>query len=165
MGVSTDGQICYGVLLGEEGEGELPWIDEGESYGDLDEWWLSVVLGFRPSLEIYNEQGDYKDGKEPSKEVIDAYYKERRDFIESHPKIPVEVVNSCSGDYPQWILAIPRTVKKAHRGYPEQFVPGSLKVTQKEHDELIAFCEKHKIEPANANIGTVTGWWLSSYWG
>ena len=39
MGVSTDGQICFGIAFEECTE--FPW-DSEEYDGDIDAWWLSL---------------------------------------------------------------------------------------------------------------------------
>lgn len=157
MGVSTDGQICYGVILDEDEES--PWQDEIFD-GDIDEWWVYYILGFKHSFEIYTQAGEYINGVEPSKDRINQYYQEKRDFEQANQKLPVELVNYCSGDYPMYILAIPDTCNSARRGYPEKFNPGKLTVTSEQIQVLLDFCEKYAIkykgEPA---------WYLSSYWG
>jgi len=157
MGTSTDGQICYGVLI-EEGT-LLPW-DNDEYDGDIEDWWIYGVLGFKHSFEIYDKDGNFIDGVQPSQEKLDAYYSERRKFEEQNEKLPVELVNCCSGDYPMWIIALPRTIINAKRGYPESFNPAQLKISNKEKELLFAFCKKFKIEMTD-----VPRWWLSSYWG
>jgi len=75
MGTTTNGVICYGIQFDEDTE--FPWNDkeyEGENYdGDIDRWWLYDVLGFKHSFEIYGDDGNYIDGKEPSTEDYLAY--------------------------------------------------------------------------------------------
>jgi hypothetical protein len=66
MGVSTDGQIGYGVVF-EEGY-KFPW-DKYPS-GDIEDWWTEEVLGFKHSFEIYDIDGGYIGGQEPSRERI-----------------------------------------------------------------------------------------------
>ena len=156
MGVSTNGQICYGILFEEDTE--FPW--EGHD-GDIEDWWLTKVLGFKHSFEIYTEEGEYIGGKEPDKSVIDKYYFEKKKFEDSHPKVPVTLVNVCSCENPQYILAIPSTVKTARRGYPERFQPSLLTahLTIEQIDALTEFCETHKIEYEGE-----PGWYLSSEW-
>lgn len=109
MGVSTDGQICYGILF-EEGV-EFPWDDERFD-GDMDDWWLFEVLKFRHSFEIYDPDGNYIDGTRPSQERISEYYNESREFLKANP-CPVTKVTHCSCDYPMCILAVPHTFKYA----------------------------------------------------
>lgn len=155
MGVSTNGQICYGVILDEEEE--YPWQEFDD---DIDEWWTCGILGFKHSFEMFTPEGNWIGGKEWPREERDKYYQEKRDFEQANPKLPVELVNYCSGDYPMWILAIPDTCNSARRGYPESFNPADLIVTDEQKQGLIEFCEKYgikyQIEPS---------WYLSSYWG
>src|SRR5690348_13757855 len=104
MGVSTDGQICFGILLGdEEDDLELPWDDK--RYEDLDDWWIDGVHGYKPPFELFDADGNYINGERPSEETIKAYYAPRWEFEKQHP-IPVKLVNGCSGNYPVWILAL-----------------------------------------------------------
>jgi hypothetical protein len=152
MGQSTDGQICFGIKF-DEGF-EFPWKD------DLEDFWLEKVLGFQRSFQLFDNDGEYIDGIKPPQSVIDKYLQEKSDFEESHPQCPFELVNYCSWECPEYILAIKRTCKSANRGYPDQFDPSTLTVTKEEIESLIDFCHKHEIicesEPA---------WYLSSYWG
>ena len=152
MGVSTDGQICFGTAF-EEGM-EFPW-DSDEYDEDIEGWWICAIHKYRPSFEIYDNKGEYLEGVKPSDEKINEYYRALRDFKNAHP-LPVELVRHCSGDYPMYILAIPRTIKKASRGYPEEIKPSEMIVTQDEHDLLIEFCKTHDIE------AEAPRWWLSS---
>ena len=126
MGVSTDGQICFGILF-DEGF-EFPW-DSNEFEGDIEGWWTFDVLEFRHSFEIFTPEGEYLGGERPPEERITEYFRERREFTERNPELPVELVNCCSGDCPMYILAIPKTCYSASRGYPEELDPQKLTVT------------------------------------
>ena len=157
MGASTDGQICYGIVS-EEGI-EFPW-DTEQFEGDIDEWWIRDVLGFRHSFEIYDRDGEYIGGEQPPQEKISRYHEEKRVFKENNPKLPVELVNYCSGEYPMYILAIPETCNSARRGYPTEFDPASMVVTDEQKQSLINICNAYGIEFENE-----PAWYLSSYWG
>ena len=157
MGVSTDGQICYGIRF--EDEFQFPW-DAEEWEGDIEAWWVEHVNGYRPPFRLYDEKGEYLNGVKPSKETLDAYFNPLWEFKKSHP-VPVELVNACSGDYPVWILAAKGLTITANRGYPQSFEPSSLVATGKKTVELIEFCEKYDIETG----GEEPKWWLSSYYG
>jgi hypothetical protein len=157
MGVSTDGQICYGIKFDEDVE--FPWRTDEWDY-DMETWWIEGVLGFKYSFEIFDEKGNYKDGKEPPQEIISAYFQERRDFERTADVLPVSMVNYCSGEYPEYILAVPRTCMSASRGYPQEFNPNELIVSEEEKQSLIEFCKRFDIE-----IPDEPRWWLSSYWG
>lgn len=156
MGVSTDGQIGFGVVF-EEGY-EFPW--DKHTSEDIDDWWTEEVLGFKHSFEIYDEKGNYIGGEKPPQETIDRYYKEWSDFRDSHPKVPVELINYCSGDYPMYMLAVPSSCKSNSRGDAEEFDPAALRVTDAEKQTLLDFCKKYKLKYEKG-----PGWYLTSYWG
>jgi hypothetical protein len=155
MGVSTDGQICFGNVY-EEGF-EFPW-DAEPFDGDYEEWWRKE-RGFQHSFEIYDEEGEYLNGVRPAPESIDAYHKEQLDFDTANP-FPLELVNYCSGDYPMWILAVPSSCRSNNRGYAERFNPSELVVTDEEVKVLHDFCVKYDLIPEED-----AGWYLTSYWG
>lgn len=154
MGVSTDGQISYGVAI-EEGF-ELPWAD----HDDIESWWREVVHGYKPPFELYTEDGsEYIGGEKPSSSRISEYYDHRRDFDKDHP-IPIDVVLHCSYDYPMYIIAIKGTTKKAWRGYPVAFLPEELIISEKGEKDLKEFMEKYI-----PDVEFKPNWYLSSLWG
>jgi hypothetical protein len=159
MSTSTDGQICFGVLIGDEDEVSLPWKDE-EWDGDIEHWWIYKVLGFKHSFEVFDEKGDYLPGFNKDSKEIDQYFKEKREFKKNCLQCPVEPVNCCSLDYPSWILAVPSTVITASRGEPQEFKPENLRVTIDEVSNLLKFCSDYEIE-----FEGDPHWYLSSYWG
>jgi len=74
-------------------------------------------------------------------------------------KIPFNVVNVCSLEYPLYILCVPSSFMYAGRGQPVSFDLSELKVSEEEVAALLTFCAQYGIEhepPA---------WYLSSYWG
>lgn len=151
MSVSTDGQICFGNVYEEDFE--FPWENH-----DIESWWRKEC-GFKPSVELYDESGEYVNGVKPSQDVIDAYYKEHRDFDLAHV-LPVELVNYCSGEFPMWIIAVPSSCRSNNRGYAERFEPGDLTVTKDEIATLRDFCIKYDLIPSED-----AGWYLTSCWG
>lgn len=152
MGTSTDGQISYGVEI-EEGY-EFPW----DEHGDMEEWWQEIN-GYAPDWCPFTEDGDYKEGVERGDPRISEYFDHKREWMKKNP-LPVEIVVHCSYDYPMYIIAVPGTVLKNSRGYPEEFKPWELEVTGIETLDLIEFCTKHSIE----YIGE-PAWRLTSLWG
>jgi len=158
MGVSTDGQICFGIAFNEEGA-TFPW-DSDEYDGDIEDWWIYAVQGYQRPFEIFDADGEYLEGICPSRERIAEYYQLWHDFKESRPALPIALVLHCSYDFPMYILAVPRTVKVASRGYPEEITPSEMVITQEERDLLVNFCEEHNIEAEDK-----PRWWLSSMWG
>lgn len=154
MSTSTDGQICFGILI-EEG-GDLPWEDD--EYGGYPEDWWEEINGYQKPFEIYDEKG----GRLPNitENMVDEYYAHNRQWHKDNP-LPFELVNYCSCDYPMYILTLPETRMNANRGYPEPFEPNDLVVSAERAMELVHFCEKYGID-----IGEeYPRWWLSSYWG
>ena len=158
MSQSTDGHICFGILL-EEGAGPFPWDEDDEyGYGDIEEWWRKIN-GYKPPFEIWEEHvAEYLPGV--TLEMKDEYYNHRRDWKKVNP-VPVELVNYCSCDYPMYIIALSETCKNANRGYPEAFEPNDLVVSAERAMELINFCKKYGIDMGEE----YPRWWLSSYWG
>lgn len=154
MTVSTNAQICYGVTFDEDFE--FPWDDE--KYEEIDDWWLHEVHGFKPSVELFGPDGEYLNGIEPSKEDVSRYFGEQRDFLKAHP-LPVGLVNYCSCDYPMIILAVPRTVITARRGYPSAFNPFDLTVALEEREALLKFLSDHGLDQLQN-----PAWILSSLW-
>lgn len=154
MTTATDAQLCYGIAFDEDTE--FPWSGE-EFDGEIEIWWRQM-LGYRPSFEIFDEDGNWPDGVEPPEERIDAYFEERENFDRDHPALPVEVVHHCSANHPMYILAVPVTSIVAKRGYPVAVKPETLYVPPAKVDALIAFCNAHGI-PASP-----PKWWLSSLW-
>ena len=152
MITSTDGQICYGVAF-EEGF-EFPWGD-----GEIEDWWSYTVHGFNPSFELFDADGNYLNGREPSKDEIRRYFEERQVFDAAH-SLPVSLVNYCSGDYPMYALAVPSTVLTATRGSPTMVYPESIMVADDERAELLKFFADHGIDAP-----TEPAWLLTSYWG
>jgi len=132
MGVSTDGIIVYGIQFED---GELPWSGND----DIEEWW-NEETGFKGSVNS------------------DSYYDDIRAHQQKNP-MPVEVVWHCSYDYPMFILSLPGKSISASRGYPTEFNPAELTVTEAEHKVLKDFCEKYDIKY------TVPKWVVCSMWG
>jgi hypothetical protein len=153
MGVSTDGILCYGVEVEEESE--LPWKD-----GDIGDWWIKDVKGWKPSIEIYTPEGEYINEKRPDDKLVDQYYDERSAFKEKNP-CPVEIVVHCSYDYPMYIIAIPRTVTSASRGYVEEIKPLEMIIKNGEREALMEFCKTYNVSITDE----YPKWILASLWG
>lgn len=155
MGVSTDGQICYGVMFDEDFE--FPWLCE-EFSGDEDEWWL-VASGYKYDGPELFKDGWYIEGLNQDSPEVRAYFASRATWREAHP-MPVRTVNYCSYEYPMYIIATPSSFKRALRGYAEKFAPSELVPNSDEVEALIKFCREYLgIEDAQPE------WYLSSLWG
>lgn len=163
MGVSTDGQISFGISFPEEYT--FPWSDDRWG-GDENEWWIVGVRRYKPPFQLYDESGEYIDGVKPSEEKISEFYRHKRDFKKENP-MPVEIVRHCSYDYPMYIIAAPGTHIKNSRGYPEIFEPEKMSVTKKQIDDVIEFCEKYCApkDKYDEFPEMKPHWYLTSMWG
>jgi hypothetical protein len=165
MGVSTDGQLCYGIPFPERFR--FPWNDDNDEYSqDQDEWWRKIN-GYKPPFEIYNKDGEYLNGNKPPEDVIDKYYEHRREWEKANP-FPVEIVNYCSGECPMYMVAVKESLKKNSRGYPEVIDTSKLEVTEDQHYILLDFIKKYlkdAIDENDEEIPLEPKWYLSSYWG
>lgn len=136
MGISTNAHICYGILFEEDFE--FPWEQEKYLDGDLEEWWLKIN-NYKSPFELFDEHGGYLNGKNPTDTELTTWYDHKKNFLEQK-KIPIELVNCCSGNYPIYIVAIPSTVLTASRGYPITVVLSNLIFSTQERQALIDFC-------------------------
>ena len=155
--LSTDGQICFGVAF-DEGH-EFPWDDEKYS-ADLEDWWIEKIQGYKRPFEMFTEAGEWIGGKEWPQEKKDEYYNHKEKFVKKAPKLPVTLVNYCSGDCPMYILAVPSSYKNNNRGYAEEFDPQKLTVTPEEVAALLAFINEYVDKKKHS-----PKWLLTSFWG
>ena len=144
MGVSTDGEISFGVVF-EDGF-EFPWRDDDFDY-ELETWWKSIN-GF---TEKYD--GDYE-----------AYRAKKDKFYAEYP-LPVELVNYCSGEYPMYLLAVPGVGTSCSRGNPTDFNPLDLTVTDEQKQALMDFINKYLADAELSEEEIEPKWYLTSYWG
>lgn len=168
MGVSTNGNICYGIPFKEDQR--FPW-DEEPYHGDLEKWWYREIAGIPYYQEgiFSNETGDYMPGK--TQADADAAYKvwaKKRDaYIAEQGPIWIEDLNYCSGGVPMIMLALKKTCLVARRGYPELFDPTELVVSDEDRQRLIDFCREH-VKPSEDEWPEYPElepcWYLSSYW-
>ena len=149
MSQSTDGQICFGISFPEGFE--FPW-DKADCW--QENWWRNIN-NYKPLFDLHDNASD---------EDCKKYYEHRRAFDEQNP-FPVTLINTCSGDYPMYILAIPTTCLTASRGYPKIFDPKSLTIEQKDIDGLLHFITKYIKFEDECEIDLNPKWYLSSYWG
>lgn len=137
MGVSTNGQICYGFLLTEQ---SVPW-DLEEYDHEFEFWWLKIT-GFDTPHEDYSAE----------------WFEARKEHIE-RTQMP-DLVNACSNDYPLYILALRGTTSIARRGYPSRIAPFP-EISRGAIEHLRKVISDHNLELEEPE----PGWWLSSYWG
>lgn len=151
MGIFAEGFICLGWKL----ESELPASCTGSF--DFKKFWLDAK-GFSPSVQLFDEVGNFLNGVQPSAKEEEAYYAERDAFLDAHP-VEVDLLNAGSGDDPVWILAIPTCTISVH--------PGSPKVIDPEGFVMPAYEAMQRIEKDLRDIGLTISpgpkWFLASY--
>lgn len=159
MGTSTNAEISYGILLGDEDDDfELPWdAEDSEFDGDVEDWWRYYCGYTNPHEYPWDDRGQYKPGFREDDPRISDYFQHRREWMEANP-VPFEMVNACHIDYPTYIIAVPSSVKTVYRGSPKAFNPADLVPNA---DDLRRFLEMVKV----LKIEGEPQWWLSSYWG
>lgn len=156
MGVSTNAELNFGVLLGEEDEDAFPWI--GENFDEFESWWRKTQ-GFKSSVQPFNSSGDYMPGVHGKSPIVRQFFDEQHAWDAANPP-PVALVNYCSSECSMVMLAVPGIGHSARRGYPTLIDPASLTVTQEQVQALLKFCEDYGITFAGE-----PGWFLTSYWG
>lgn len=178
MGVSTDGQLCFGVMFDEGFEFPWGWDGDGEFDGDIEEWWRSVNGYVCPMESPWDEDGNRNPGYSDNDPRIDEYFRVRREWLEANP-IPVDLVNYCSGDCAMYILTLDneRLNMTARRGYPVVVnvfdLQRAVEETQAER-VLLQFMQMYGIGEAGltdsstrfSEDGEILApkWWLSSLW-
>jgi hypothetical protein len=156
MPISTNGQICFGIMFKDDDE--FPWNTEEYNY-DLETWWIKLICGYKPPFEIYvDEEGTLL--KDVSQDKKEEYWLHLREFKKLHP-VPIEEISCCHWDDPMYILAVSRTYLCANRGSPEEFNPADLTVSKEEIQKLMDFIKKY----LNLNEIPEPKWYLSSYYG
>ena len=103
MGSSINGQIVFGVDLGEDAE--LPWDDEKYNNDGFDGWWMDVQ-GYVPIHHPWTLEGEYAEGWTCDDPRFEEYSAHRAAWEEANP-CPVEVESYGTGDYPIHMLVIP----------------------------------------------------------
>lgn len=152
MGVSTNGQICYGVLF-EDGYA-MPW---DESRHTESEWYYRLFPDYPTADELYTEEGNLKEGV--TQEELITRLTQRRAYRDKKEDLPFEAVNVCSCDYPMYILAVPGTTKSAARGYLEVLDFNDLQPDPVALDKFLSFMSEHF-----PDIDVKLEWYLSSLW-
>ena len=165
MGISSDGQICYGIAFDEDYQ--FPWLEERNTdngiWKDHEDWWLFGVCGYKPPFELYEENGAYLNNIEPSKEQKQEYHQHHCDFRSKHP-MPVEILMHCSYSYPMYIIAAIGTLKSNCRGFVTEIKP--LEITIVQHNAVVNFCEEY-CQPTDGSVfpKMKPAWLLSSIMG
>lgn len=145
MTTSTEGILCYGYILPDEG---LPWqTDDYED--DFEEWYYSEVVPFNFSIDWDSADSILRK----------QYFDKKWEFKQANPA-PFKLVNYCSWDYPMFILAVVR--EEATKGNPTIINPVELlEYSEKDIQELKEFAVKYNLIDETDK----PQWWLCSYWG
>ena len=136
MGISSDGQICYGIEF--EDEYEFPWEDE-EWNQDIEKWWCFGICGYKPLFKIYDENGEHID-KNISPKKINEYYEQYNNFKKINP-MNVDIIQHCTYENSIYIIAVPNTYQYNSRGYAKEIK--LREISEKEENHVINFCEKY----------------------
>lgn len=140
MGISSDGIICYGFPVRDEGgeilEGGTPsWLltDDPEAPLDFDDF----LVRHYPFDRDDPDQLPNETTKEYQAASKDRYSQWR----EHVAQIGVDLVWHCSYEYPMYLLAATASVKTAYRGDP-QFLGQDLTQNGTWRNLLRDFCNK-----------------------
>lgn len=151
MGVSTDGKICFGVDFDEDFE--FPWNSEDDEI-EIDDWWRDLHNYVNP-YQIWTDDGNLKEDITP--EDKRKYYDYRHQWIEDNP-VPFELVNTCSCDYPIYMLAMPKTNVNCSRGYPTEIDLNMFNLVTQDVDKFKTALKKYGLYISEPK------WYLSSLW-
>ena len=160
MGTSTDGLLFYGWCF-DEGH-EFPWSDIEECCEASEVVWWRKVNGYEPPFKLYDEHGEYLNGRAPTDQQCRDYCDHHDRWDEAYP-LPFEAVNYCYCDSPMWAFAVHGTLVRAYRGDPKVIDPHQMLgdvVREAGVKKVREFCATHGIE-----LPGEPRWYLASYWG
>ena len=153
MGDRAKAQICFGIAFEEDHE--FPW----DNYECIDDWWVYEVLKFKPTVQIYNDEGNWINGIEPDKKLVDDYYNEKS-FVKNSRLIPIELVRHSHYANPMYIIALPGYTIEVDWGELEIINPESFCYDIIEKRVLIDFCKEFNIK-----FKEDPKWYLTVYYG
>lgn len=174
MGVSTDGELAFGIDFGEDNpllerdeDGDLIEGDEDEDSSDLADFLARKTGLVSPYLKLPHEvnHGPY-DAYDDWKKENPWFEAEANEYFEAKRKLadacPLEIHLHCSYDYPMFILAIKGTHLSASRGSPQKvnFARLNSLVTEDKLAEARKFCEEYGLPEFYG-----ADWLLFSMWG
>lgn len=175
MGVSTDGELAFGIDFGDENpllerdeDGDLIELDDDEDSSDLGEF-LARKTGLEnpyltklPHEVNHGASHMYEDWKKENP----WFEGEAKAYFDAKGKLedasPVEIVMHCSYDYPMYILALKGTHLFASRGTPKKvnFERLNSLVTEEKLAEARKFCAEYGLPEFYG-----ADWLLFSMWG
>lgn len=155
MGYSASGIICYGIMIPEGEEENLPWYDE-DYKTDFDDWW-ALETGYKPLYKLYDETGEHLPGV--TEDMVDEYYGHFWEWRRNHP-CPIEEVTFCHHEYQMYVVALKKTISTAQGAYPTKLDKNYMQISEEDINVLLMFCEKYGIIYNNNDLG----WWLLGYY-
>lgn len=153
MGISTYGRLAFGVVF--DADYKFPWDSQRD--GDIEDWWLYEVHGFKHSKVLFDEQGEYLNGVRPPEDDIRQYFAEIAEFLQEHP-LPVQEVTLDSVGSVRLMLAVPGTVTIAYGDEPSQILTCALTAPPPgQQVKLLGFCLEYGLMYSRG-----PGWFLSA---
>lgn len=141
MTTSTDGILCYGYILPDEG---LPW--QTDKYdNDFEKWYYSEVVPFKFAINWDSADSILRQ----------QYFDKKWEFKQTNP-LPGELVNYCSRDYPLYIIATEE--HRCNKGKPVEITYRNF-YNRDKANKLREFLLKYKIIEKTEKAS----WWLCSY--
>ena len=135
MSISSDAILAYGLSF--DPDHQFPWGTD-----DIEDWWIDL-MGINNSTHPDHEE----------------YYKA---VGNANKKLPVRLLNHCSGSYTRKLLYIPETCQYASRGdvIRFNFEEMSKAVNEESLGTFHAFLEQFGIKPQDEHG---LSWILVSY--
>lgn len=137
--------LCFGIAF--PSNTWFPWTGEDSFVShqdDVDEWW-EKVNGFTPVSKIFDEDGNYIDGKIPTTEEMSVFWEEVDKWHRENP-LPIEVLEYNDHWNKGYILCSPISIE----AFPSTYAYPLAKTTYA-YDPILAnqildFCKKYGIE-------------------
>ena len=139
MGISSDGQLSYGIPFDEDFV--FPWSEYVD--GEIYEWW-EVENGYTPLYHVFSG-GEYAPGFTKDDPRVYEEYDNNNRWRKENP-IPIELVMYCSYDYPTYLIAAPEYNYSVSRGYASKIRLPSHEEIAKYRKTIVDFCNKWGIE-------------------
>lgn len=150
MGMNARAEIACGYPCAEDAG--LPWGD------DIEQWWREIN-GYKAPFELYDETGNWLNGKKPEKKVIDEYYNHRREWEKQNP-LPVELCFTGSHDYSLAFLAVPGERQSVDWGEFLDLSETLVTPDSKKIGALEKFVSEHDIK-----VDRPLGWHMFAFYG
>lgn len=134
--------LGFGVVLAPDHP--LPWA----AYGDLENWWVSEVCGFRPTTPLYTKAGDLVRA-DTSDEDMDRYVEEEERYMSTQPQLLLDCVPCGTEERPQYALLLMNTLLSATPGQPIRVNASDLRVKKGSVETIMNFCTRFGLPVEN----------------